>query len=989
MATFFLSTLSTLLFVLSFNAASALFEDQAGKFDWMQKYVGRVDFLFWDQSHYVGKRILVGTEKNTIAAINVHNGSIAWRQMFEEGERGRINNLLHHGNALVSVSGNGKIVRSWVATSGFMQWEVVLSAQPTLRTAAMFMGSRKVESVVVLHDDLLFNLRIADGSEIWRMSLPKMKNIKNVYLNIIERDVYVVGIVPNSHAEIIVVNNEGNPKSSKTISAAWLSSDSNCIMTSYHLTCFDNSSLSLMLLPLNNGVTFIPTLLTDLGISDSITALEYAGGEIFSMKSGLLLARLHFGYTALLKVALDGSVSLMAPFDKLLCAHLTKHGDKSMLITLEMTGTELLKMSGFELSSGSLVPVRDLTHKISYSKSHGKPVKIDTLLFSKKDGRIGYKTMLRSEDYTLHLIHKAGRVAWRREEALAYIFAVEMVDLPLSESQAKFEDEFGSQQNDVLTMFMKRISSQIGQVKMLLQYILQRLQGHRHHQPSSLIDDDEDVESEEDDTEEDEEDLTRDDFNLNKIIVAITRPGKLFGIRSTNGRIIWCHYISKMAPFNNYGKPSLMLFVQRTTAHVGNHPQCLVLGKNKVNGEGVIYAFNPVTGNPVSDIPSSGKNLAYQVVQAAMYSEVDKNYLKGVLILDSNFVVHTYPASYQMTLRKCLPAVFFYSVSVEEGQMQGYRLISNRDKIMAEKTWTVNMQNKIQTITNVVTKRNSEVVHSLGRVLGDRSVLYKYLNPNLVVVTAEGEDTPSPSQKFPSNFLNIYLIDLITGNVVYHSNHRRVKGPVNVVHSENWVVYNFYNQKNRRNEMVVLEMYEGKEQSNSTAFSSLNPILAPLVTRQAYIFPAYISNMAATVTEKGITSKHVIVALKFGGLLSVPKAFLDPRRPVTPTQQHMEEGIIPYMPEIPINIEAIVNYNKSVYGISGIYTGSAGLESTSLILGYGLDLFYTRVNPSKMFDVLKDDFDYIFISSVLIGMIVVSVVSQKLAARKALNRAWR
>lgn len=42
----------------------------------------------------------------------------------------------------------------------------------------------------------------------------------------------------------------------------------------------------------------------------------------------------------------------------------------------------------------------------------------------------------------------SGRVAWRREEALAYIFAVEMVDLPLSESQAKFEDEFGSQQSN-------------------------------------------------------------------------------------------------------------------------------------------------------------------------------------------------------------------------------------------------------------------------------------------------------------------------------------------------------------------------------------------------------------------------------------------------------------------------------------------------------------------------------------------------------------
>jgi len=54
-----------------------------------------------------------------------------------------------------------------------------------------------------------------------------------------------------------------------------------------------------------------------------------------------------------------------------------------------------------------------------------------------------------------------------------------------------------------------------------------------------------------------------------------------------------------------------------------------------------------------------------------------------------------------------------------------------------------------------------------------------------------------------------------------------------------------------------------------------------------------------------------------------------------------------------------------------------------------VDIFYTRVTPSKMFDVLKEDFDYFFISSVLIGMIAVSIISQKLATRKALNRAWK
>ena len=53
------------------------------------------------------------------------------------------------------------------------------------------------------------------------------------------------------------------------------------------------------------------------------------------------------------------------------------------------------------------------------------------------------------------------------------------------------------------------------------------------------------------------------------------------------------------------------------------------------------------------------------------------------------------------------------------------------------------------------------------------------------------------------------------------------------------------------------------------------------------------------------------------------------------------------------------------------------------------DIFSTRVFPSKMFDVLKEDFDYLFISMVLIGMIIVSVISQKLAVRKALNRNWK
>lgn len=53
------------------------------------------------------------------------------------------------------------------------------------------------------------------------------------------------------------------------------------------------------------------------------------------------------------------------------------------------------------------------------------------------------------------------------------------------------------------------------------------------------------------------------------------------------------------------------------------------------------------------------------------------------------------------------------------------------------------------------------------------------------------------------------------------------------------------------------------------------------------------------------------------------------------------------------------------------------------------DVFGVRIMPSRQFDMLKEDFDYFAISSVLFGVIVASIVSQKLAARKALARAWK
>lgn len=149
----------------------------------------------------------------------------------------------------------------------------------------------------------------------------------------------------------------------------------------------------------------------------------------------------------------------------------------------------------------------------------------------------------------------------------------------------------------------------------------------------------------------------------------------------------------------------------------------------------------------------------------------------------------------------------------------------------------------------------------------------------------------------------------------------------------------------RRNEFTSIELYEGYTQLNSTAFSSIGRDLRlmPLVEQQSFIFPTGLGPMVDTETQKGITNKHLLIFLPNGALLQLPRAFLDPRRPITPTPESQEEGVLPYVPELPVPSEMMINYNQTIFCIKNIITAPTSLESTSLVLAHGLGLLMIKV----------------------------------------------
>ena len=73
---------------------------------------------------------------------------------------------------------------------------------------------------------------------------------------------------------------------------------------------------------------------------------------------------------------------------------------------------------------------------------------------------------------------------------------------------------------------------------------------------------------------------------------------------------------------------------------------------------------------------------------------------------------------------------------------------------------------------------------------------------------------------------------------------------------------------------------------------------------------------------------------------------------------------------------------------AGVATTPANLESTTLALAHGLDLFFTRIQPSKTFDLLPDDFPYAMLVLVFVTLSGGSLILKQIDERRAIQRKW-
>lgn len=180
--------------------------------------------------------------------------------------------------------------------------------------------------------------------------------------------------------------------------------------------------------------------------------------------------------------------------------------------------------------------------------------------------------------------------------------------------------------------------------------------------------------------------------------------------------------------------------------------------------------------------------------------------------------VYTYPDTFtnerEFTKIASKLNVALRTSGAEQHQLTGHQFTTaEHGRATAFTTWTFSFP-KGENIHAII-PRSSGPIASLGKVLGNRTTLYKSVNPHLVAVT-----TTSPTT------CGVYILDATKGNIVYHTSIASNKGEgrcdLHATFVENWFVYVYWDEeyqgvgKTKGHRLVTVELYEGTMPDDKT-----------------------------------------------------------------------------------------------------------------------------------------------------------------------------
>ena len=986
--------LSAALVAIFAATASCLYEDQAGKVDWFRKNIGGVTHAAF---HASGQQrlALVATSQSVVAALDLRSGELVWRQVLPPDET--IKAFAQHGKVLVSVgvAGRGAFVRVW-STQGALIWDALLPGPAASADAidASVVGA----SVVVAWGGVVTALDVNSGAVQWKEDFTAKGSTVELSLVLAPTTPGHVqahglsraadGSASHLAVTLALANGAVIERQSLRPSRAAQPSAAGLVATldRAHVASLDGGGASLLVHAVGSSQIAEPKL---------PPTLPAAPSHLLPLSlPGHVALRLVDGASALLKIGAAAKtleVVRVVTGAHSLAVSTSKEGKAIVALLKEDAAADALRLETLAFDAdgthGEWAPEAESLP--AERGSHGGVRAVWLNSYSRKDGSMGHRVLVSTEDDALRLLQPAkegARAGWTREEGLATILpGSQMLPLPMEVVEAPEGGRpfFGFALPAVVAGIQRRLAAFGADDEAVAAAAAAKTAaagGARYG----------------------------DAHGFSQVLVARTGASKLFGVHTRSSEILWGHFVPPAAA--GAALPSLDAhFVMRNGGEAGGS-HVLVIARDD-GGSYRLRSLHPFTGALLDEETVTGAPLLH----AAKLPFTDGTGRSLVLLVDTSLKATVYPRgdAAAAALAERLNSVFFYVLRKEAATLTGYGLAKSGGAAVGVERWSMQLPRGPGGRPLDVTLASwpaEAAIDKPVRQLGDRTVLYKYLNPNLI-----GVGIVAPADGNTDGHVQALLIDAASGRVVHDARHAGCDGPLTMVLGENWVVYEYWSPALLQHQVTVSELFTNATHTGAAADDVLSLILAgrvdytdpanhfdsfsaaaatPHVLTQTYAFGAAVAAMAVTQTAAGIAPKYVMHLTASGMLMSMDKRMLDPRRPlVNPKSMSAadrEEGLVPYSPSLGgVNPLLVASHRNTIARPRALLCAPATLESTSLVAAVGLDLYLTRVAPAREFDRLNEDFNYVALLGSIVVLVVASWGTQWMIKRRELNRAWK
>jgi len=1028
---------------LSFGLCFGLHEDQAGVNDWFRQHIGSPALVEYSNDGNIAYSL--SHETNSLSAVSADTGEFRWRRFIGISDSTRSNDLQfeslqvldkafrHVSKAVASVitvhtlkidlGTKVQTVSAWDGADGALVWDAEVDPDAGTFSKSIFFAVGKAAPnkikanrvVAVLTSKQLILFSGSSGKRLWRWQADESKTGSEVvwtdmwveYTNE-ETIIRVIGKGENNlfvaalsvsdmkPISILLVENAGKPKGSPIHLRSGKRELAGFVNVNNSLTLYDVEKSAVYNHPLPKTLSDLMTANEDFNLKN--VAFNSGASSYFTITSeNDNTGECSQSTNAYFEVANNGK-TVNSLSENFAAAAVTSFRLSPKKEQNGRSGTQYLvgviqDCTKLEVKQLSVLGHMKSTLEVPDKENRGMIAAVFTV-----ETQEAIRVLVKFDDGSIICVkvepNEEALVEWEREEALAAVVGIPVsVEMPILSANDTSTNELldlFNEGNSAALVAARLYSQALGALDTLKglgenvwnlaklvvetkgQWLVKAYRGELGASGYT--------------------DFEKSNFGFMHVIIMLTSHGKIFALESETGDILWTHYDPSLS------NAKAKLFVTRPRVSGTLQPEVLVLSNT---GESASY--NGLTGALVSkeSVPANGRII--EMMPVSFLQKEDEHMERAVvLVLVDDLSVHIVPknlqsafATAEVTTGKLTDQLRVFTVDPEQERIVGYGIISMGADLKATELWSMTVPNTY-TIVAVGTHPN-DPVNSPARHVGGGSVMIKHINPHLAAVAAVSEESAT---------LLVSLIDTVTGKVVERFVHKNCVGPVNIVHFENNVIYTASHVTYQRTEVFAVSIYEGtvleKYEMNlwtgvpetvgaddsASSFEVKTEKL--IVSQRGFFMPHRVRTLAVSKTRQGITERAVLAGLETGGVVSIDRRFLDPRRPIgTPTKQEAEEGLIAYFGEIPVIPQKIITYLNEVQNIDTILTIPTNLESTCLVLIVGIDMFYARLQPSLGFDLLAEEFNYALLIMLTLGLCIGVWFMSRALRQKRLAKKWK